>query len=352
MIKREWFAAIMLILLSLSITACTAVSASTSKPATVIASPASNSQFQAGDQVTIKSTSTDPSGITQVQLSVDGNVVRTDPSPNPQPSFTVIQTWTATPGSHVLSVRALDAAGVFSDPAAIQLVVLSASTPTPAATQPPTSTPTSAPVQAQTCTNQATFVTDVTVPDGSTFAPGQAFTKAWRVRNTGTCVWGTNDTLTFISGTAMTTTTVVSVPPMAPGATADLSVNLMAPPAQGAYTGVWQLKTNGARFGTILTVKVNVSAAAANPCPFTPVIESFGASPTTITAGQSAKLNWGFVVGAQRAEIDQGIGGVATPGSMTVSPTTTTTYTLTATCQAKVRTAQVTINVISPSPTP
>ena len=345
MIKREWFAATVFVLVGLSVAACTAVSASQSQPSAIIISPASNSQFNAGEQITVQSTSTDPNGIVRVELSVDGTVVHTDPSPSPQRSFTVIQTWTATAGTHVISVRAVNATGVLSDPAAIEVVVLPTSSPTPTATatsQPP----------AQACTNNATFVGDVSISDGTTFAPGQAFTKIWRVRNTGTCAWGANNVLAFIAGEAMTTTPVVPVPSTAPGATADLVVNLTAPSAQGVHSGAWRLKSNGALFGATLTVKINVSAAAANPCPWTPVIESFTASPATINAGQSATLTWGLVVGAQRAEIDQGIGGVATPGSIMVSPTTTTTYTLTAICQAKVRTAQVTINVNSPSPTP
>ena len=60
-----------------------------------------------------------------------------------------------------------------------------------------------------------------------------------------------------------------------------------------------------------------------------PVITSFGATPTSITAGQSANLTGVFSNGA----------GVITPGNLTassgtpvtVSPTTTTTYTLTVT---------------------
>ena len=348
MIKREWFAVIMLVLLALSVSACTVVSASTSKPATIITSPASNSQFNSNELVKVQSTSTDPDGITRVELSVDGTVVSTDPSPSPQRSYTVIQTWTATPGTHLISVRAVNTTGVFSDPAAIQITVSPASTPAPTATPTPRPTPARAP----SCANNATFVADVSIPDGTRLAPGQQFTKIWRVRNSGTCVWGANDALVFVAGEAMTTATVIPVPNTAPGATADLVINLTAPTAPGTHVGAWAARSNGALFGVILTVKINVGAVTANPCPFTPVINGFTASPTTITAGQSATLNWGFVVGAQVAEIDQGIGGVVTPGSTTVSPTTTTTYTLTAICQAKVRTAQVTINVVSPSPTP
>lgn len=115
---------------------------------------------------------------------------------------------------------------------------------------------------------------------------------------------------------------------------------------------------SGAFFGTTLTVAVNVVTPAATPvsCPFTPIIHGFSASSTSITPGQSTTLSWGFVEGAQTAEIDNGIGGVATPGSATVSPGSTTTYTLTARCNEKAVSAQVTINVANatavPSATP
>jgi hypothetical protein len=60
--------------------------------------------------------------ITRVELLVDGDVVRTDPSPSPQVSFTLIQTWKATPGTHTLGVRAYNTSGAASDPAAGDLL--------------------------------------------------------------------------------------------------------------------------------------------------------------------------------------------------------------------------------------
>lgn len=80
-------------------------------------------------------------------------------------------------------------------------------------------------------------------------------------------------------------------------------------------------------------------------CPGAPVIASFTANPSTIAAGQSSTLSWGAVTNATSASIDQGIGGVATPGSTTVSPVQTTTYTLTATGCGGTTTKQVTVNV-------
>ncbi len=78
------------------------------KPVIVLSSPPHGSQFQEGEDVAFQSTATDSTGVTRVDLMVDGIVVRTDPSPNPQgqSSFTLIQTWKATPGNHTISVRA------------------------------------------------------------------------------------------------------------------------------------------------------------------------------------------------------------------------------------------------------
>lgn len=86
-------------------------------------------------------------------------------------------------------------------------------------------------------------------------------------------------------------------------------------------------------------------AAPTVPCAGPPAIASFNANPAAITAGGSSVLSWGQVNNATSAVIDQGIGGVATPGNATVKPGQTTTYTLTATGCGGTATKQVTITV-------
>ena len=49
----------------------------------------------------------------------------------------------------------------------------------------------------------AQFVADVTVPDGTTFAANQTFTKTWRLKNIGFCTWTTSYALVFDSGNSM-----------------------------------------------------------------------------------------------------------------------------------------------------
>lgn len=344
--NRRMFLMILLLLTSSVSIGCNAVAASTVKSSVVITSPPSNSQFHEGEQVMVQSTSNDLAGVAQVELLVDGVVVRTDLSPQSQVNFTVVQPWTATVGLHTLMVRAINTANGTSEPAAVSVLVLSnlaAQTPTP------TATPTAS---ARACLNSA-FVSDVTVPDGTALAPGQTFNKIWRVRNTGTCTWDANDQFVFLTGEAMTPSTVLAVPVTSPGSTVDLLVTMVSPQSPGTHTSQWRLKnrTNG-YFGATYNVTLSVLSPTPISCTFTPSIDSFTASATTIAPGQSTTLSWGLVRNAQIAEIDNGIGGVATPGSMVVNPTTTTTYTLTGTCGSKVTQAQVTINVVGATATP
>lgn len=360
--------------MAVALSACAA-----SKPTILISSPPSGSQFAEGEEIKVQSTATDSAGIDRVELIVDGIPVRTDPSPSPQASFTLVQTWKATAGAHVISVRAYNKAGGMSDVAAISVnvapTVAQANTPIPGAPTPvaptvppptllpgvtPTVTPTNVP--GGTCVNNAGFVTDVTIPDGMTIAAGQPFNKTWRMTNNGTCTW-TNYEFVFTSGTAMTTGTIVAVPNLAPGGTVDITVPMTAPTAPGSYTGNWRMRSNtSATFGTIVRVIINVPGAVvpttapptntpgATGCSGTPVITSFTASATTIAAGASTTLQWGAVTNADAVEIDQALGGVATPGSQTVAPTTTTTYTMTARCGATTAIRTVTITVVSLPP--
>jgi hypothetical protein len=80
--------------------------------------------------------------------------------------------------------------------------------------------------------------------------------------------------------------------------------------------------------------------------PAVPLINSFSATPSTITAGESSTLSWS-VTDATSITIDHGVGTVALSGTTTVNPTTTTTYILTATNVAGSVTAQTMVTVSS-----
>ena len=122
-------------------------------------------------------------------------------------------------------------------------------TVTPASISP---TPTiSSTLPPSTLCDRAWFLGDVTVPDGTTFAPGEAFTKTWKLRNVGDCTWTTDYSLVFSTGDQMGGSVSVNLPhAVGPREEIDLSVNLVAPANPGSYRGNWLLKNAaGEMFG-------------------------------------------------------------------------------------------------------
>jgi hypothetical protein len=87
----------------------------------------------------------------------------------------------------------------------------------------------------------AQFIRDVTVPDGTVFAPGASFTKTWRLRNIGTCTWA-GYSVVFDSGDAMSGASPSPLPTVAPGQEVDVSINMVAPTTPGTYRGYWRIR--------------------------------------------------------------------------------------------------------------
>jgi photosystem II stability/assembly factor-like uncharacterized protein len=105
-------------------------------------------------------------------------------------------------------------------------------------------------VRAAIC-DQAQFVSDLTAPDGSTFTPGTAFTKTWRLKNIGTCTWSTAYKVVWMGGHQFGAQASVNMPVnVAPGQMVDISVRMTAPTAAGSYQGLWKLSNvAGIQFG-------------------------------------------------------------------------------------------------------
>jgi len=142
-------------------------------------------------------------------------------------------------------------------------------TPTKTATRIKTPTPTLTPTLATTNTlvvPQAQFIADVTIPDGTQMQPGQSFTKTWRLKNSGAVDWGEGSQLVFKEGSPMSATSPVTIAGAAPGKTVDISVDMVAPTAEGNYTGWWNIQAaNGTVMTSIFVVIVVGGAATATP---------------------------------------------------------------------------------------
>ena len=126
--------------------------------------------------------------------------------------------------------------------------------------------------QAATC-DSARFITDVTVPDGTTYTPGATFRKTWQLKNIGTCTWSTSYALVFDHGEMMGAPSAVNFPAsVAPGQTVNLSLDMTAPSTVGHYFGNWKLRnSSNVNFGIDSTkdntfwVEIYVSSSSGSP---------------------------------------------------------------------------------------
>ncbi len=325
------------------------------KPTVTIISAVASEPIIENQDVTLHAQASDAKGVTRVDLVTEKGVVSSSDVTPPQKAVTVPLTWKSASGSHTLRVFALNMDNVMSEPATFSVNVMPAPAPvgpTPTSVPAPTAvpiTPTAAP-QPVACTNGAAFVADVTVPDGTVLAPNQAFNKIWRIKNTGTCNWS-NYQFVYVAGTNMSAAATIAVPHTNAGTTADMLVAMTAPSNVGAYTGEWQLRdAHGVLFGPLFMVKIVVQGPQPTAC--VPNISSFTVDRSTINRGESTTIRWGLVTSATSVSIDNGIGGVGTPGSRDVAPQQTTTYTLSAFCGNNVQSASMTIYVNQPAPPP
>lgn len=151
--------------------------------------------------------------------------------------------------------------------------------PTPEPTLTFTPTPTNSPTAGVTASrtpqsinppgsnacDDSAFVSDVTVPDGTQFSPGEKFTKTWRIQNSGTCTWNSDYAAFFVDGSTLDASSPISltVEAVEPGAVVDISVEMVAPATNGNYASYWQMQNaSGEPFGVTFYVEIRVGSAA------------------------------------------------------------------------------------------
>ena len=111
--------------------------------------------------------------------------------------------------------------------------------------------------------NNAIYIADLTIPDGTVLRPGEDFKKVWQIRNTGSCTWDEGYALVFIGGDQAIDPVNYEIKIKAdfiePGEDADFDIPLTAPLAEGSYQGSWRMRNDqGVFFGETVTVVFEV----------------------------------------------------------------------------------------------
>jgi len=122
----------------------------------------------------------------------------------------------------------------------------------------------------------ARYIRDITYSDGTVVTAGTSFIKTWRMHNDGTGSWK-DVVLMHVGGESMGATAATSVPNVAPGAMADVSVALVAPSTPGRHCGYFRLATKeGTRFGNRIWVDIVVEASLHVAAPVPASVVHFG----------------------------------------------------------------------------
>ncbi len=109
-----------------------------------------------------------------------------------------------------------------------------------------------------------TFVSDVTIPDNTEMKAGKAFTKTWKVQNSGSCAWDAGFKFQNTGGESMGATAFTLPSSVPAGQTFDISVPMTAPDKSGTLRSNWRMSTAaGQYFGDEVYVAIVVGNGSA-----------------------------------------------------------------------------------------
>jgi len=90
------------------------------------------------------------------------------------------------------------------------------------------------------CEDQLTFITDLTIPDGTIVSPDSTLDKRWEVENSGSCNWNGNYRIRLIAGPDLSAQKEQALYPARNGTRAVIRLVFKAPLEPGSYRSAWQ----------------------------------------------------------------------------------------------------------------
>lgn len=110
------------------------------------------------------------------------------------------------------------------------------------------------------CTDDLSWLADLTYADDTLVLPAQSMDKQWTVQNSGTCDWDADYTLRNINGETLGAPTEIPLYPARAGAQVTLRIVFVAPSAAGTYRSEWQAAgPDGTLFGDTVYIQIIVS---------------------------------------------------------------------------------------------
>ena len=109
------------------------------------------------------------------------------------------------------------------------------------------------------CISNLTFLSDITIPDGTYITYGATVDKQWLVQNSGTCNWNAGYRLRYIGGASLGASDQLALYPAKSGTQAVIQVSFSAPFSNGDYESAWQaFDPQGLAFGDPIYMRITV----------------------------------------------------------------------------------------------
>jgi len=90
--------------------------------------------------------------------------------------------------------------------------------------------------------NAAAFIEHVSIPNGTILPPSINFTKVWKIKNVGSCVWTKNYKFIFYDGEKFSSSNIFLSKKVYPGENIDIEIDMTSPSSDGDYTGYWYIE--------------------------------------------------------------------------------------------------------------
>jgi hypothetical protein len=138
-------------------------------------------------------------------------------------------------------------------------------TPSPLASAIPTFTslPIETPLAITTpaCTDNLTFLEDISIRDGTVAHTGDSIDKRWLVMNSGSCNWDDRYHLKLVSGSEFNAPVEQALYPARSGTKASIRILFTAPSDPGSYQSAWQAyDPQGKPFGDPIIIQIAVDS--------------------------------------------------------------------------------------------
>ncbi len=136
----------------------------------------------------------------------------------------------------------------------------------------------------------ASFVADLTYPDGTVVSPGETIVKVWRLYNCGTSTWSTAGGYQAVRTSGSYGPSSFAIPTVGPGENGDLYADITVPSTPGTHRATYSMQGPGGTFGDPIWVEITVEGGTTDCATY--VGDLSHPDGTEVSPGETISKGW------------------------------------------------------------